>query len=101
MSKESLPKAAWSGLERAYQSAVIISGLVTSIAAYHYVGMFNTWIDAHDYSPGSVNPSCHMHIFNVACAFLMIFSCISFIDAYSSFLLNEIAFRYPVHIHNC
>lgn len=29
-----------------YQSAVLISGLVTFIAAYHYVRIFNSWVDA-------------------------------------------------------
>jgi TctA family transporter len=27
-----------------YQSAVIISGLVTFIAAYHYIRIFNSWL---------------------------------------------------------
>jgi len=36
-----------------YQSAVIVSGLVTFIAAYHYVRIFNSWVDAYDYSTGS------------------------------------------------
>jgi len=35
-----------------YQSAVIISGLVTFIAAYHYIRIFNSWVDAYEYSPG-------------------------------------------------
>jgi len=34
-----------------YRSAVIISGLVTFIAAYHYVRIFNSWVDAYSYSP--------------------------------------------------
>merc|ERR1712060_1004343 len=33
-----------------YQSAVIISGLVTFIAAYHYFRIFNSWVDAYSYS---------------------------------------------------
>merc|ERR1712216_492861 len=40
-----------------YQSAVIISGLVTFIAAYHYIRIFNSWVEAYTYesaaSPGS------------------------------------------------
>jgi len=37
-----------------YQSAVIISGLVTFIAAYHYMRIFNSWVTAYQYSPGKV-----------------------------------------------
>ena len=36
-----------------YQSAVIVSGLVTFIAAYRYVRIFNSSVDACDYSTGS------------------------------------------------
>jgi len=39
-----------------YRSAVIISGLVTFIAAYHYMRIFNSWVNAYDYKPShSVN----------------------------------------------
>jgi len=34
----------------AYKSAVVISGLVTFIAAYHYVRIFNSWVAAYDYT---------------------------------------------------
>ena len=37
-----------------HQSAVIVSGLVILIAAYHYVRIFNSWVDAYDYSTGSL-----------------------------------------------
>merc|ERR1712151_456398 len=37
-----------------YQSAVLISGLVTFIAAYHYIRIFNSWVDAYSYSAGTV-----------------------------------------------
>jgi len=37
-----------------YKSAVLISGLVTFIAAYHYIRIFNSWVDAYKYSPGTV-----------------------------------------------
>jgi len=40
-----------------YKSAVFISGLVTFIAAYHYIRIFNSWVDAYHYSTGNVNPS--------------------------------------------
>jgi len=33
-----------------YKSAVLISGLVTFIAAYHYIRIFNSWVDAYHYS---------------------------------------------------
>merc|ERR1712072_129113 len=32
-----------------YRSAVIISGLVTFIAAYHYLRIFNSWVDAYSF----------------------------------------------------
>jgi len=37
-----------------YKSAVIISGLVTFIAAYHYIRIFNSWVDAYEYKAGKV-----------------------------------------------
>merc|ERR1712151_739285 len=37
-----------------FQSAVLISGLVTFIAAYHYIRIFNSWVDAYSYSAGTV-----------------------------------------------
>merc|ERR1719401_823775 len=39
-----------------FQSAVLISGLVTFIAAYHYARIFNSWVDAYSYSPDQSNP---------------------------------------------
>merc|ERR1719389_500703 len=38
-----------------YRSAVLISGLVTFIAAYHYIRIFNSWVDAYEYKPQSVS----------------------------------------------
>merc|ERR1711934_1142764 len=38
-----------------YKSAVLISGLVTFIAAYHYIRIFNSWVDSYEYHPGSVS----------------------------------------------
>merc|ERR1711965_884871 len=38
-----------------YRSAVLISGLVTFIAAYHYVRIFNSWVGSYEYSPGTVS----------------------------------------------
>merc|ERR1712113_1204251 len=40
-----------------YQSAVLISGLVTFIAAYHYIRIFNSWVDAYAYARGSNAPT--------------------------------------------
>jgi len=40
-----------------YKSAVLISGLVTFIAAYHYFRIFNSWVEAYSYSPGVASPS--------------------------------------------
>jgi len=37
-----------------YKSAVLISGLVTFIAAYHYIRIFNSWVEAYEYKPGKV-----------------------------------------------
>jgi len=37
-----------------YQSAVLISGLVTFIAAYHYIRIFNSWVEAYTYSASEV-----------------------------------------------
>merc|ERR1712039_1024409 len=38
-----------------YASAVFISGLVTFIAAYHYIRIFNSWVDAYHYTAGDVH----------------------------------------------
>merc|ERR550532_466004 len=35
-----------------YRSAVLISGLVTFIAAYHYMRIFNSWVEAYTYTAG-------------------------------------------------
>jgi len=37
-----------------FKSAVVISGLVTFIAAYHYMRIFNSWVDAYAYALGEV-----------------------------------------------
>jgi len=37
-----------------FQSAVLISGLVTFIAAYHYIRIFNSWVEAYEYPKGTV-----------------------------------------------
>merc|ERR1712087_138279 len=42
-----------SAVQDRYKSAVCISGLVTFIAAYHYFRIFNSWVEAYHYSPGT------------------------------------------------
>merc|ERR1712023_386838 len=32
-----------------YKSALVITGLVTFIAAYHYVRIFNSWVDSYEF----------------------------------------------------
>jgi len=39
-----------------YQTALLISGLVTFIAAYHYLRIFNSWTEAYSYPKASVDP---------------------------------------------
>merc|ERR1711976_771483 len=42
------------GVKAQYQSAVLVSALVTFIAAYHYIRIFNSWVEAYTYSAGTV-----------------------------------------------
>merc|ERR1712242_556546 len=44
------------GVRDQYRSAVLISGLVTFIAAYHYIRIFNSWVDAYEYSTAHHDP---------------------------------------------
>merc|ERR1719412_1002208 len=37
-----------------FKSAVLTSGLVTFIAAYHYIRIFNSWGEAYSYSAGGI-----------------------------------------------
>jgi hypothetical protein len=43
-----------------WAAAMIISGMVTFIAAYHYIRIFSSWVEAYDYKPTAdgavVNP---------------------------------------------
>merc|ERR1711862_713715 len=43
------------GVKDEYKSAVFISGLVTFIAAYHYIRIFNSWVDAYEYRAGMLD----------------------------------------------
>merc|ERR1719198_375932 len=36
-----------------YKSAMVITGLVTFIAAYHYIRIFNSWVDAYEFPADS------------------------------------------------
>merc|ERR1711871_1249594 len=38
-----------SSITEKYKSAVVISGLVTFIAAYHYIRIFNSWVEAYEF----------------------------------------------------
>merc|ERR1711959_695709 len=42
------------GVKDQYKSAVFISGLVTFIAAYHYIRIFNSWVEAYEYGAGAL-----------------------------------------------
>merc|ERR1719252_27993 len=37
-----------------YKSALVITGLVTFIASYHYLRIFNSWTDAYEYMPPAI-----------------------------------------------
>merc|ERR1712084_215378 len=39
-----------------YQTALIISGLVTFIAAYHYVRIFNSWTESYEFPKSGGDP---------------------------------------------
>merc|ERR1712154_326948 len=45
-----------SSVHEKYKSALVISGLVTFIAAYHYLRIFNSWTEAYHYSLDYPNP---------------------------------------------
>eukprot|EP00959_Pyramimonas_sp_CCMP1952_P470059 9496032-Pyramimonas_sp.AAC.2 len=49
-----------------FKSAVIISGLVTFIAAYHYIRIFNSWVEAYTYQVGKADPELTGTPFNDA-----------------------------------
>jgi hypothetical protein len=58
-----------------YKTALIISGLVTFIAAYHYIRIFNSWVDAYAFpkavyangceGPNHLVPDAHIECFRV------------------------------------
>ena len=46
--------------------AMTITGLVTFIAAYHYLRIFNSWVDAYEFKAGHVDPVVTGQPFNDA-----------------------------------
>jgi bacteriorhodopsin len=42
-----------SSIHEKYKSAMVITGLVTFIAFYHYVRIFNSWVDAYEFPTSS------------------------------------------------
>merc|ERR1711904_121689 len=42
-----------------YKSAVLISGLVTFIAAYHYIRIFNSWVEAYEFPRSTSGADAH------------------------------------------
>merc|ERR1712023_5474 len=43
-----------SSIHENYKSALVITGLVTFIASYHYIRIFNSWVEAYKY-PAAFN----------------------------------------------
>merc|ERR1711937_985041 len=60
------------GVADKYKSAVYISGLVTFIAAYHYIRIFNSWVDAYSYEgvPNGERPKLTGVPFNAASRYM-------------------------------
>merc|ERR1712151_1334383 len=55
-----------SSVHEKYKSALVISGLVTFIAAYHYVRIFNSWTEAYEFPNDGGNPRLTGKPFNDA-----------------------------------
>ena len=49
-------------VNKKYQSAVLISGSVTFIAAYHYFRIFNSWVEAYEYGAGTMGVNGSMEV---------------------------------------
>jgi len=49
-----------------YKTALVITGLVTFIAACHYIRIFNSWVDAYEFGTDSADPSVTGKPFNDA-----------------------------------
>jgi bacteriorhodopsin len=46
-----------SSVHEKYKSAMTITGLVTFIAAYHYIRIFNSWVDAYEFPKAGGDPT--------------------------------------------
>merc|ERR1712187_428673 len=55
-----------SSVHEKYKSALVISGLVTFIAAYHYVRIFNSWTESYEFPHHGGNPTLTGKPFNDA-----------------------------------
>merc|ERR1712048_625062 len=55
-----------SSVHEKYKSALVISGLVTFIAAYHYVRIFNSWTESYAFPADGGNPTLTGKPFNDA-----------------------------------
>merc|ERR1711920_595554 len=65
-----------------FKSAVLISGLVTFIAAYHYFRIFNSWVEAYHYSVGKEDPVLTGATFNVKSKTLGVGSALMIVSGY-------------------
>jgi len=48
-----------SSIHEKYKSALVISGLVTFIAAYHYIRIFNSWVEAYEFPASKSGETAH------------------------------------------
>merc|ERR1712113_375967 len=55
-----------SSVHEKYKSALVISGLVTFIAAYHYIRIFNSWTESYAFPADGGNPTLTGKPFNDA-----------------------------------
>jgi len=55
-----------SSVHEKYKSALVISGLVTFIAAYHYVRIFNSWTESYEFPKTGGDPTLTGKPFNDA-----------------------------------
>jgi hypothetical protein len=55
-----------------YKSALVISGLVTFIAAYHYVRIFNSWTESYEFPKEGGTPKLTGKPFNDAYRYMPI-----------------------------
>merc|ERR1719329_1680649 len=84
-----------SAVKDQYKSAVVISGLVTFIAAYHYIRIFNSWVEAYEYGKAGGNPTLTGVPFNDAYRYMdwLLTVPLLLIEILLVMDLNEKAFR--------